>query len=424
MRMRYSFSPLARNAGWLLMGQGTGLALQAVYFVVVARLLGVKEYGIFVGAFALTGLVAQYSALGTGTVLLRYVSGNRSLFAAYWGNVLVVTTGVSALLFVLIGLLGKYCVSPASASLLMLSAAANCLCAQLTVETARVFQAFEKMRLTALLNLLTNLMRMIAALAMLVVMHHASARQWAVAATVVSSLSAAVAIGTVTVHFGWPTLDQGLFHKHWAEGVEYAFATSSASIYNDLDKTMLSHYGMNAANGIYTMAYRVIDIATMPVISIRDAAMPRLFSHGRNGMAAASELSNRLLKRALLVGLFVTIVLFIASPLVPRILGRGFADSAEALRWLCLIPLFRSVHLMAGSALTGAGMQRLRTTSQLTAAIVNFLLNLWLIPEYGWHGAAWSSLATDGALSAMNWGMLVIITKRAEVNTGRSMAGK
>jgi O-antigen/teichoic acid export membrane protein len=79
---------------------------------------------------------------------------------------------------------------------------------------------------------------------------------------------------------------------------------------------------------------------------------------------------------------------------------------------------------MAGSALTGAGMQRLRTTSQLTAAIVNFLLNLWLIPEYGWHGAAWSSLATDGALSAMNWGMLVIITKRAEVNTGRSMAGK
>ena len=47
-----------------------------------------------------------------------------------------------------------------------------------------------------------------------------------------------------------------------------------ACAYNDLDKTMLSHYGMSAANGIYTMAYRVIDLASMPVSSMEDAAEP------------------------------------------------------------------------------------------------------------------------------------------------------
>ena len=36
---------MARNTLWLLAGQGTGLVLQAVYFVFVARLLGTAVVG-------------------------------------------------------------------------------------------------------------------------------------------------------------------------------------------------------------------------------------------------------------------------------------------------------------------------------------------------------------------------------------------
>jgi len=53
--------------------------------------------------------------------------------------------------------------------------------------------------------------------------------------------------------------------------------------------------------------------------------------------------------------------------------------------------------------LTGAGLQRYRTAGQVAAVVLNFLLNLWLIPAYSWRGAAWSSLATDGALGVMIW---------------------
>jgi O-antigen/teichoic acid export membrane protein len=63
----------------------------------------------------------------------------------------------------------------------------------------------------------------------------------------------------------------------------------------------------------------------------------------------------------------------------------------------------RSIHLGTGSALTGAGYQRYRTWAQLFAALLNFGLNLKLIPEYSWLGAAWASLLTDGALSIINF---------------------
>jgi O-antigen/teichoic acid export membrane protein len=68
------------------------------------------------------------------------------------------------------------------------------------------------------------------------------------------------------------------------------------------------------------------------------------------------------------------------------------------------------VHEIAGSALTGAGLQRYRTGTQILATLLNLGLNLWLIPSHGWLGAAWASLATDGSLGVMNWSVLRFLT--------------
>ncbi len=54
-------------------------------------------------------------------------------------------------------------------------------------------------------------------------------------------------------------------------------------------------------------------------------------------------------------------------------------------------------------ALTGAGYQGLRTLAQVGVAAFNILINLWIIPAYGWRGAAWSSIASDGLLALSFW---------------------
>ena len=116
----------------------------------------------------------------------------------------------------------------------------------------------------------------------------------------------------------------------------------------------------------------------------------------------------------MLLGLLASVGMFVAAPLIPHLAGQGFQESILALRWLCLIPPLRSIHLMAGCALTGAGLQKYRTATQTGAVALNFALNLWLIPAHGWRGAAWSSLATDGALAAMNWGVLKMLIASSE----------
>jgi len=404
-------STLAKNAGWMLVGQLSTYGLKVLYFIVIARLLGVVDYGIVVGAFALVMLVAQYSRLGMGTVLMRYVSGSHSRFATYWGNILMVTIVASGILILLLRLAAYHILDPASAGIVLATAVGSVLCEQLTTSATQAFQAHQSMRMASTLGQLIPMFRTFTAIGMLLVLHHTTAKVWTVASMIASLGAAVVALIAVTVKLGWPRFSPHLVLKHVGEGVEYSFAASTVNAYNDLDKTMLSHYGMSAANGIYGLAYRIVDVGSVPLAAIQLAAEPRLFQLAESGSDATIRLGRRLLRHGVLVSAAAALGMFIIAPLIPLLTGKGYGDAISALRWLCIIPIFRSVHQITGTVLTSLGLQRYRTVTQVAAVVLNFGLNVWLIPEFGWHGAAWSSLATDGALGIMNWCVLERHTK-------------
>ena len=104
-----------------------------------------------------------------------------------------------------------------------------------------------------------------------------------------------------------------------------------------------------------------------------------------------------------------------AAPLVPRVLGAEYARTTEALRWLALLPLLKTMHYFAADSLTGAGFQGVRTVAQVLVAMFNVLVNLWIIPAYSWRGAAWSSLASDGLLAASLWCCAVVLRGRQQM---------
>jgi O-antigen/teichoic acid export membrane protein len=397
-------SRLARNAGWMFLGQGVSFAVQACYFVLLARLLGADQYGIFVGAAAAVSLLSQYSTLGSGLVLVRQVSRDHNDFPQYWGNVLITTFGVGLFVILALARLGHWMVGPASASVIVLVAVGECTCARLAEAGGQAFQAFEQLKL--------SVARMVTAAGMLLVLRHASVRQWVIASLGISCLSATVALVLVTKRLGWPEVNLRLLRQRALEGVGFSFAASTTSVYNDIDKVMLSRYGMLAADGIYSMAYRVIDMSCTPIRALQSAAFPRFCQTGRNGARGSIEFTGKLLSKTLPFGLLAAAVMFVGAPIIPHIVGPSFTNSVSALQWLCLLPVFRSLHLGAGDTLTGAGYQRYRTAAQLGAAALNFALNLWLIPTYSWHGAAWASLLTDGSLAASNWVILGWLIRR------------
>jgi O-antigen/teichoic acid export membrane protein len=415
-------SLLLRNAGWLFAGQGLSFVVQAASFIVLARLLRSSEYGILSGAVALVTIVSQYGSLGAGQLYMRYVSADRRQSPRYWGNALLSVLVIGGVLVGLLWLVGPWMIRRDSLRVLILLAFSECVFVQVTVCASMVFQTFEKMRLSATLAFLTSFLRFVFAVSMLVIYGHAYAWQWALASLFISMIVAAAAVWVVTRNYGPPSFSPSLLFKRSGEGFVFAISGSTTSVYNDLDKVILSHYGMLQANGVYSMAYRVINIGTMPIMSLVGAAFPRFFQAGVNGAAAVVPMARTLLKRTLVPGVIAVAGMFVFAPILPHLVGNSYREAVSALRWLCLIPIFRCFSLSAGDALSGAGDQKFRLVCQATAAIGNGLLNLYLIPRYSWHGAAWASLLTDGALGLMSWCALIFLALRGR-STARTKTG-
>lgn len=410
--LRAKKSLLVQNAAWLFAGQGLSFFVQAVYFIVLARLLGTREYGVLAGAIALVSIVSQYSTLGSGLLFLRYVSPDPDQFRRYWGNIIGSIAVMGCVIVAGLWLSGRWLLGEEGLTILVPLAVSDCVFQQFNACVGQVFQTFEKMKFSAGLILLSNVLRLILAISMWLGLGRATAFEWAIASLTVSGVAAAIAFMTVAHFYGLPTFSPSLFVKRAGEGFIFAISGSTTAAYNDIDKVVLSHDGFDRANGIYSMAYRVVNIGTMPIMSVVSAAFPRFFKEGSKGVAATYPMAKSLLRRTAFLGVGIAVMMFLLAPLIPHLVGASYAESIEALRWLCLIPLFRCFHLSAGDAIAGSGHQRYRLVSQTIAAVGNLSLNIYLIPRYSWHGAAWASLATDGALGIMNWVALALLRKK------------
>lgn len=406
---------LKKNSLWMISGQGVALVFQAAYFILIGRTLGSKEYGAFIGVVAFIQVLTNFSSLGMEMVMVRDVSRDKSNFPVAWGKTLFITLcGFVAVLAISMGL-GRFFLHKELMALVPYIALSDALCGKLAAVGSRAFQGFSRLAYTAKLTAMIYVARGITAAALfLYAIHfhaHPTALMWTHIYWISSLIVGVISFIMVTTLLGWPKFKRITF-RELSDGFSFSLSNSAISIYNDIDKTVLVSLGQSSANGIYSAAYRIVDVATAPIYSIYAAAFPRFFQEGSKGVQAAADFSRRLMKRTSLYGIAVAVAMWAGASLLPYVLGKSFAESTSVLRWLCLLPLIRSLHYAWGTAITGSSPQWYRTSTQLGAAFLNLLLDVLLIPRWSWHGAAIASLLTDGSLVVSSWFVLSFLLAR------------
>lgn len=410
-------SALARNTFWMLGGHGVRLLLQAVYFVLIARALGVGEYGAFVGAVSLVALVAPFSSWGMGFILIRGVARDRSTFGRYWGRALGVTALFGCILLCLV-LLVSLAVWGRSVpfNALLLVGISDIIVVRIIELAVQAFMAIEVLRKSAELYIILSAARTSAAVYLSFVVHSPTAVSWALL-YLLSALAATVyGIVAVTRRLGRPRLGLHFSRAEFQEGFYFAVSHASQTVYNDIDKTMLVRFGGLEATGIYGAAYRIVDVSFAPVSALVCAASARFFRHGESGIVGSVRFAKKLLPYTASYGLLAAVFLFVVSPTLPVLLGKGFATATLALRWLSPLIFLKSIHYFFADSLSAAGHQGHRALVQLGIVGINVLLNLWLIPSYSWRGAAWASLATDVALAVALFATIVSLRRRGTIS--------
>lgn len=419
---RWSTSTLARNTVWMFLGQGLRLLIQAGYFIIIAHRLGAEQYGAFMAVTALVAILSPFIGVGTDKLLIKHVARNREVLDEYFGNGFLMNVVTGCLGVVLVFAISSLLLpSTIARSTVLMVGLADLIFYRIINLAACAFQALEKLSRTAEMHVLVSATRFLGIASVVLLRIRPTAEAWSfiyAAATAVAALLCGLRLRAIIEHwkFSLRKLKQEV-----AEGFFFSASESAKTINNDVDKTMLARLSTLDANGIYAAAYRLVDVSFIPVSSLIWAAYPAFFRHGQNRIKGAYAYARQLLPRSLAFSSLVCIGLIIGAPVVPRILGAQYIRTVEALRWLAILPLFKTVQYFLADSLTGAGHQGLRTLLQAAVAILNVLVNLWIIPRYSWRGAAWSSIASDDLLALSLWLATVILHER-EITATRTLS--
>lgn len=418
---RVKNSQLARNTLWMFLGQGLRIIIQAGYFILIARSLGSQGYGAFVGVCALVGILAPFASLGSGNLLIKNVARNANSFSRYWGYALLMILISGALLLVVV--LGvSQIVFPAAIpfSLVFVVAVSDLFFARALDVSGQAFQAFQRLERTAQIQVVPNILRLLAIAGLSIYIKRPTPLQWGYLYLVTTMISTFIGIWLVNRELGRPLFTLSGMKAEKAEGFYFSVSLSAQGVYNDIDKTMLTRFSTLAATGIYSAAYRIIDVSFTPIRSLLYAAYARFFQHGAKGVRGSLGFAKKLFPIAGGYGLIGGILLIVTAPLLPFVLGVEYSDAAIALRWLAPLPFLKAVHYFAADTLTGAGFQGTRSGIQVVTALFNIGINLWLIPAYSWRGAAWASIASDGLLAVLLCITVYYLSSKKQVAAGIS----
>jgi O-antigen/teichoic acid export membrane protein len=385
----------------LLTGHLSVVALQGLQFIFLARLLGVQEFGRVAAITALITIAAPLSGLGYGNVMLMQVSRNPALAPTYYANAVSTALGMGAVLVVFLWLLNPLIYgNDASAWLVVWMAASELMAVRVCGVSAQLYQAIDRVRYTSLINSAVSLCRL-AGIAPLLFMAHPTAAVWALSAASLTACLACTVVYFSIQQAGGFRINLSQAWREKKESTHFTLGTTAKAAYTDVDKVMLGIFHSPAVLGAYSSAYRLVVMAFMPVRALLDGVASRFFKVGEQGSRGTFELALRLLRYALPYSAAVGVALYFLAPLLPWVLGKSYADAVPALQALCVLPAIQAVHYVFSDALTGAGLQKLRTQLQFIALAAYGVLGLLLIPQHGWLGAVWTCIAAESLLALM-----------------------
>jgi O-antigen/teichoic acid export membrane protein len=390
------------------------LIIQSVYFVVLARTFGPEQYGSFIAIVAIISLFIPFANWGSSKVLVQRVSIDRSLFAQYYGDAilksLVFGSGFVAIVLLL---LTAYPIPNISIYSVFFLALANFVFMTLSDNCKDAFVSVGLLGYTSKIVLLLSLNRFVGALALIGLVQSPTLLMWSVVYCIATGATAIAGAIMVSKLIGQPKFKFSRVFQGLKQGFSFSISDSAENMYNDLDKAMLSKLSTVESVAIYGAAYHILNVSLLPMQSLMLVTFRDFFQAGASGIRHSWIFCKKILPVSVAYSVLAILLICILAPLMPKILGEGYADSATALMWLSPTILLKSLHRLAADILTSANYQKLRSLSQVLVAGLNGLLNLWLITAYRWQGAIWATIISEFSLMLLLWGFVYVYYKRS-----------
>lgn len=191
--------------------------------------------------------------------------------------------------------------------------------------------------------------------------------------------------------------------RHFKVVISLFVPTVAIQIYTVFDKTMIGMITKDAfENGYYEQAMRIIRIILMVVTSLGTVVIPRIgFYFQKKEMKQVEALMYQSYRFIWFIGVPLCLGLVgVASNFVPWFLGEGYDKVIPLLHILGFTILAIGISNVTGiQYLVPTNRQNILTKTVLIGAVINFVLNLLLIPSLKSIGAAIASLIAETVIA-------------------------
>jgi O-antigen/teichoic acid export membrane protein len=388
--MTLSLGKIGGNALSLLTSDVMNRATSFVLYAMVGRHLGAHEFGQLSLALTLFYIFQVFAAAGMKTLIIRQVTRDPSQTKLYVINgcaIVIFTSIVSISALVVFVRLMRY---PADTTLVILLLALGLLPFALSVICEGVFQAWERMRYIASVNVPINIAK-IAGAYFLLSTHHGL---YAVVTILLVSFTAVAILEIGIILSRFPS-QPASFDLHFSLAtIRSAFTflgiDGTIALMSSLNVLFLSKMTSEVQVGLYCAATQVMVPVLLVYQNIAQSVFPLMCRRVEPGFQGLKYIAEQVIEVLLVLALPAVAGLFFLGDWVLGLFYKNpvFLQAFPALRimaWVMISQVFTSVF---GQVLVASHREKVTLRIVVIDTLVNLILAWPLIHLYGLRGAA------------------------------------
>ncbi|MGL4501640.1 MAG: flippase [Planktothrix sp.] len=381
---------LLSNTAWLLADKVLRMGLGLLVGVWVARYLGPEQFGLFNYAIALVSLFSVFATLGLNKIVIRDIVRNPTIQDETLGTafILKVLGGIATCLLTLVT---AFILRPGDAQVIYLVA---------IIGIGTIFQSLDvidfwyQARVESKYTVISKLMGYLPINLIKIILIQISAPLIAFGWTWTGEL----ALGAAGLAFTYQL--QGNFLKDWRWSFQRAKALLLESwplilsgivimIYMRIDQIMLGEMIDERAVGLYSAAVRISEMWYLIPMTVVSSVFPSIVKAKEISETLYYNRIQQLFSLMAAMNYSVAIpITFLATPLVIFLYGTDYIEAGSLLSVQIWSGLFVSLGVARSPWLIAEGFTKFSAATTSIGAVVNILLNYFLIPVYGPMGAS------------------------------------
>ena len=385
-----------KNISWLLISQIIAGICGFIWTILIARYLGVNDYGILGFAISLTGILSITVDFGISTHIVRHIATDYDSAPKYLGNILplksLFSIGTMFLTLIILILLKSNELTIIITLLFMIEGIIKSFIGLLNGS----FQAFEEGKYQGIGNTLLNLIL----LAFILLTIYTDLGIYGITISYIL----ANLIGLIYLYYTFNKnitkpkfeFDKSFCKKILIYSLPFAATSILYTIYYSIDVVMLNQIIGDYATGIYNATYKLISILTL-FYSVYSAViypvMSKFYKNNKEILMITFEKSVKYLM-LIIIPLTIAITLY-SSDIIYLIYGHEYAAASSALSILIWTVSLLFINGACNNLLNASYKEVTITKIYTIAAVFNVILNMFLIPHYSYNGAATATVLSD-----------------------------